>query len=211
MKFKPRIYNIYKPSGPTSHDVINQIRKLSGEKKVGHAGTLDPFAEGVLVVALGRTYTKQLGKFLKEDKTYLATIKLGAKSNTGDLTGNITLKINPPQPTKKQVQEVLKKFIGEIEQIPPVFSAIKIRGRKAYELARKGIVLDLKPRPIKIYHLKVLKYKWPHLEIKAKVSSGTYIRSLAHDIGQALNTYGYVEKLIRTKIGRFDLKKSIKL
>ena len=105
----------------------------------------------------------------------------------------------------------MKKFLGTIEQTPPVFSAIKIGGRKAYELARKGIMLDLKPRRVKIYSLKILKYKWPYLEIETKVSSGTYIRSLACDIGKALQTGGYLEKLIRTKIGRFNIKKSIKL
>ena len=208
---KHGIYNIYKPAGPTSHDVVNQIRKLSGEKRVGHAGTLDPFAEGVLIVAVGREYTKQLGKFLKQDKTYRAVIKLGAESDTGDLTGKIIDKKNPPKPVKKQIKEILKKFTGEIEQIPPAFSAIKIRGRKAYELARKGIKPDLKPRHIKVYSIKILKYRWPYLEIETRVSSGTYVRSLARDIGQALQTGGYLEKLVRTKVGRFSLKKSLRV
>ncbi len=208
---KHDIYNIYKPPGPTSHDVVDQIRKLSGEKRVGHAGTLDPFAEGVLVVAVGREYTKKLGQFLKQDKVYQATIKLGAESDTGDLTGKISETKNSPKPSQKQIEEVLKKFLGEIEQIPPAFSAIKIKGQKAYELARKGIAPDLKPRQVKIYSLKILKYRWPYLEIATKVSSGTYIRSLARDIGQALQTGGYLEKLIRTKVGRFNIKKSLKL
>ena len=213
------IYNIFKPAGPTSHDVVDWIRKLSGVKRVGHAGTLDPFAEGVLIVAIGREYTKQLGKFLKQDKTYRATIKLGAESDTRDLTGKITklgeikgstLDLQKGR-TLKFVKKVLKTFKGEIEQTPPVFSAIKIQGKKAYELARKGIVPDLKPRRIKIYSLKILKYRWPYLEIETKVSSGTYIRSLAHDIGQALQTGGYAVKLIRIKVGRFNVKKSIKI
>lgn len=234
MQFKHGIYNIYKPAGPTSHDMVDQIRKLSGEKRVGHAGTLDPFAEGVLIVAVGREYTKQLSKFLKQDKTYRATIKLGAESDTGDLTGKIVVPqgstLDPePSPTRLEpkswlqraglqkgrtlrfIKKVLKSFIGEIEQIPPIFSAIKIKGKKAYELARKGIAPDLKPRQVKIYSIKILKYRWPFLEIETKVSSGTYIRSLAHDIGQALQTGGYLEKLVRTKVGRFDIKNSVKV
>ncbi|TSC74718.1 MAG: tRNA pseudouridine55 synthase [Parcubacteria group bacterium Gr01-1014_44] len=211
MKLKHGIYNIYKPPGPTSHDMVDQVRKLSGEQRVGHAGTLDPFAEGILIVAIGREYTKKLGQFLKQDKVYKATIKLGAESDTGDLTGNIIEARPQLGHGKREVERILKSFIGEIEQVPPAFSAIKIKGRKAYELARKGIMPDLKPRRVKIYSLKVLKYRWPYLEIETRVSSGTYIRSLARDIGQALKTGGYLEKLVRTKIGRFDIKKSIKL
>ncbi len=235
MKLAKGIYNIYKPPGPTSHDVVDWVRRLSGEKRVGHAGTLDPFAEGVLIVAIGREYTKQLGKFLKQDKTYRATIKLGAESDTGDPTGKIieraisggsgeqsfcldgARKNCSPAPqdsnilTKKIIINTVKKFVGEIEQIPPAFSAIKIGGKKAYELARKGIKPDLKPRPVKVYSLKVLKYRWPYLEIETRVSSGTYIRSLARDIGKTLQTGGYLEKLIRTKIGRFSIQKSIKM
>ena len=211
MQLKHGIYNIYKPAGPTSHDMVDRVRKLSGIKRVGHAGTLDPFAEGVLIVAVGREYTKQLGKFLKQDKTYRAVIHLGAESDTGDPTGNI-IEVQPQlKPALKEVREILKQFKGEIEQIPPAFSAIKIKGRKAYELARKGIRLDLKPRKVRIYTIKILKYRWPYLEIETRVSSGTYIRSLAKDIGQALKTGGYLKKLIRTKIRRFNIEKSLEL
>lgn len=211
MKFKPGIYNIYKPPGPTSHDIVNQVRKLSGEKRVGHAGTLDPFAEGVLIVAIGREYTKKLGMFLKQDKVYQATIKLGAESDTSDLTGQIIKVQSPLRSTKKEVKKILKNFIGETQQMSPPFSAIKIRGQKAYELARKGIKPDLKPRRVKIHSIKILKYHWPYLEIETRVSSGTYIRSLAKDIGRALETGAYLEKLIRTKISHFSSKKSLKL
>ncbi|MBI2676409.1 MAG: tRNA pseudouridine(55) synthase TruB [Candidatus Yanofskybacteria bacterium] len=235
-KLKCGIYNIYKPAGPTSHDIVNQIRKLSGEQRVGHAGTLDPFAEGVLIVAVGREYTKKLGQFLKMDKTYKATIKLGAESDTGDLTGHIKQiesqgisggksAIHLPENSRAtsrgskvggiadlpKVREVLKKFTGEIIQTPPLFSAVKIKGRKAYELARRGITPELKPRKVKIYSIKILKYKWPYLEIETKVSSGTYIRSLAHDLGKVLKTGGYLEKLIRTGIGRYNIRKSVRL
>lgn len=219
---KHGIYNIYKPPGPTSHDIVNQVRRISGDptsprqngatkgkEKVGHAGTLDPFAEGVLIVAVGREYTKKLGQFLKMDKTYRAVVRFGASSDTYDRTGKIVETKDAKKVTRKEITEVLKKFKGEIEQVPPPFSAIKIKGRKAYELARKGIVVNLKPRKIKIYSIKILKYKWPYLEIETKVSSGTYIRSLAHDIGKELKTGGYLEKLVRTKVGRFSINKSI--
>ena len=208
---KSGIYNIFKPAGPTSHDIINQVRKMSGEKRVGHAGTLDPFAEGVLIVAVSREYTKKLGQFLKQDKTYRTTVRLGAESDTFDLTGKIKNIDVKQKPSKKEILKTLDKFIGEIEQIPPSFSAIKIKGKKAYELARKGIVPNLKPRKVKIYSIKILKYKWPYLEIETKVSSGTYIRSLAHDLGQTLKIGGYLEKLVRIKTGSFNLQKSLRL
>ena len=208
---KSGIYNIFKPAGPTSHDIINQVRKMSGEKRVGHAGTLDPFAEGVLIVAVGREYTKKLGQFLKQDKTYRTTVRLGAESDTFDLTGKIKNIDVKQKPSKKEILKTLDKFIGEIEQIPPSFSAIKIKGKKAYELARKGIVPNLKPRKVKIHSIKILKYKWPYLEIETKVSSGTYIRSLAHDLGQTLKIGGYLEKLVRIKTGSFNLQKSLRL
>lgn len=224
---KPGIYNIFKPSGPTSHDIVNLVRKISGERRVGHAGTLDPFAEGVLIVAVGREYTKKLGQFLKMDKTYKATIRLGAFSDTYDLTGKViygsqqtptTAEIanrgyyeHRSPITKKDIIFTLKKFKGEIEQVPPPFSAIKIKGRKAYELARKGIDVKLKPRKRKIYSIKILKYKWPLLEIETKVSSGTYIRSLAHDLGKELKVGGHLEKLVRTKVGKHNLTHSLDL
>lgn len=208
---KPGIYNIYKPPGPTSHDMVNQIRKLAGEKRVGHAGTLDPFAEGVLIVAVGREYTKELGQFLKQDKTYRATMRLGASSDTDDPTGKIIKQPTTSKPTRKQIVEALKEFKGEISQTPPAFSAIKIKGKKAYELARRGITPDLKPRQVIIHSIEILKYRWPYLEIETKVSSGTYIRSLAHNLGQILGIGGYLEKLVRTKIGRYSLNKALRL
>lgn len=210
MNMKPGIYNIYKPAGPTSHDMVDQVRKISVEKRVGHAGTLDPFAEGVLIVAVGREYTRKLGQFLKMDKTYLATIKLGAISDTDDLTGKITFSSNTEKPARKEILTALKKFKGKMEQIPPAFSAIKVKGKKAYELARRGLTPKLKPRPVKIYSLKILKYRWPFLEIAVKVSSGTYIRSIARDLGQVLGTGAYLEKLTRTSIGRYRLEKSLR-
>ena len=206
------ILNIYKPAGPTSHDIVDKIRKITGIKKVGHAGTLDPFAEGVLIILIGKATKLQL-KFMDMDKTYIGTLKLGEVSDTYDIMGKIKSSsfANLPTgkaraPEDKQILKTLKTFIGEIEQVPPIYSAIKIKGKKAYELARKGIKPKLKPRKVKIYDIKILKYKWPYLKIQVKCGKGTYIRSLAHDLGRKLGCGAYLEKLIRTKIGKFDSK-----
>jgi len=205
------IYNIYKPPGPTSHDMVDLVRRLSGERRVGHAGTLDPFAEGVLIVAVGREYTKQLGDFLKQNKTYEATIRLGANSDTGDLTGHLSTSDVERWPTRKEIEAVLKKFVGKIMQTPPIYSAIKLNGRKAYELARQGKTPQLAPRSVTIYSLKLLSYRWPKLKVKTKVSSGTYIRSLAFDIGTELKTGAYLEKLVRTAVGKYTIAESLKV
>ena len=207
------ILNIYKPAGPTSHDIVDKIRKITKIKKVGHAGTLDPFAEGVLIILIGQA-TKLQPKFMKMPKTYLATLKLGAVSNTYDKTGTIShqnIEYNNQTITKSKIQNILKQFIGEIKQVPPIFSAIKIKGEKAYELARKGIKPNLKPRKVKIYDIQLRKYEWPELEIKVKCGKGTYIRSLANDIGQKLGCGAYLEKLIRTQIGKFSTNNSVKV
>jgi len=204
------ILNIYKPAGPTSHDIVDKIRKITGIKKVGHAGTLDPFAEGILIILIGKT-TKLQPRFMAMDKTYVATLKLGAISDTYDKTGKIIMCEAKPHTSKDKIENILKQFLGEIKQVPPIYSAIKIKGKKAYELARKGQIPQLKPRKVKIYNIQVLKYKYPYLEIKVKCSKGTYIRSLAHDIGQKLNCGAYLEKLTRTQIGKFTTKNTVKL
>jgi len=203
---------INKHAGPTSHDIVDKVRRLTGERRVGHAGTLDPFAEGLLIILVGREATKRQSEFMKLDKEYIATLHLGAETDTQDLTGKpIKSKFPPPKnnsqiPSLKTVQSILKNFKGEIEQVPPIYSAIKIKGKKAYELARRGEKVELKPRKIKIYDIKILDYKWPLLKLKIKCSSGTYIRSLARDIGRTLNTGAYLEKLVRTKIGKYASK-----
>lgn len=206
------IINVYKPSGPTSHDIIDKIRIImgrttKGRKKVGHAGTLDPLADGVLIVAIGRKYTKKLGLLVKKDKTYQATIKLGGISDTYDAQGKISI-TGAKKSTKHEISEVLKLFRGETKQVPPPYSAKKIKGQKAYQLARRGIKIQLKPTKITIHTLRLISYRWPYLKIETRVSSGTYIRSLAHDIGQILKTGGYITKLTRTKIGRYRLENS---
>ncbi|OGM11168.1 tRNA pseudouridine(55) synthase TruB, partial [Candidatus Woesebacteria bacterium RBG_16_34_12] len=180
---------IDKPKGITSHDVVDELRKITGIKRIGHAGTLDPNATGLLIVGVGRSATKELGKITKNtEKTYLAEIYLGEERDTDDAEGKILRFASLTQddnsgvpiiPSLSKVKIVLHKFIGEQEQVPPVYSAIKIKGRKAYELARRSISLSLSPRKIIIYKIKLLEYKFPILKIETVVSSGTYIRALA--------------------------------
>ena len=218
---------INKHSGPTSHDIIDELRKITGIRKIGHAGTLDPFASGLLIVGVGREATRQLGLYLKLDKTYIATLKLGAISDTYDLTGKIQTSRDNNQiitkrqtpVTKPEIEKVLEKFRGEIEQIPPMYSAKKVKGKKLYELARKGIEIERKSVKVTIYSLQIIRYSYPILELKTRVSSGTYIRSLAHDIGQALPSAelgtsrlgAYLEELVRTEIGDYKLKDAVEI
>jgi tRNA pseudouridine55 synthase len=202
---------INKPAGITSHDVVDKLREITKIKRIGHAGTLDPFATGLLILGIGREFTKKLSIFQKKDKEYIATLRLGAESDTFDKEGKIVEKKVEKIPERKEVEEVLKSFLGEIEQIPPVFSAKKIKGKKLYELARKGIKVQPKPQKVKIYEISILEYKFPYLKIKVKCSSGTYIRSLANDIGKKLGCGAYVEELVRTKIGEFSLKSAVEL
>lgn len=190
--------------------MVAQVRRLSGIKKVGHAGTLDPQAEGLLIVLVGKEYTKQSDKFLKLDKTYEFEIKLGQNSTTGDEEG-IKTTISAQKPTKKAILSTIETFEGEIDQVPPQHSAIKIDGVRAYKSARKGEKVDIQPRKVTINSLKLLYYNYPLLVLEAEVSSGTYIRSLAEDIGKDLQTGGYCTKIVRTRIGEYDLKNAITL
>jgi len=202
---------INKPPGITSHDVVDYLRRITKIKKIGHAGTLDPFAEGLLILGIGRQSTKKLSIFQQKDKEYVTTLRLGAESDTFDKEGKITEKEIKKIPELKEIKEVLNKFLGEIEQIPPIFSAKKIKGKKLYELARKEIKIEPKPQKIKIYEISILDYNFPYLKIKVKCSTGTYIRSLADQIGKKLGCGAYLEKLVRTKIGEFSFDKTISL
>ena len=201
---------INKPSDWTSHDVVAHLRRVTGEKKIGHAGTLDPFATGLLIVGVGRKATRELEKFLKQDKEYIAELHLGAASDTYDLTGKIT-ETDATPPTEDSIKNILLKFTGKQDQIPPMYSAKKIGGKKLYELARKGEEVKREPSKIIIHENELLKFDWPTLEIRVSCSSGTYIRSLAHDIGETLGTGAYLEKLERTKIGEHELKDAVDL
>ena len=202
---------VSKPSGITSHDAIDYLRKITKIKKIGHAGTLDPLAEGLLIVAIGREYTKRLSLFLKKDKEYIATIKLGEVSDTFDKEGKIEKKKIKKVPELLEIEDVLIKFVGEINQIPPIFSAKKVKGKKLYELARKGIKVEPEPTKVKIYELQILEYNFPYLKLKVFCSSGTYIRSLANDIGKELGCGALLESLKRTKIGEYSLEDAVDL
>lgn len=203
---------IDKPQGITSHDVVDQVRRITSERRVGHAGTLDPNATGLLIVGIGRESTKKLGVIAKDTtKTYEAEIVLGETRDTDDSEGVTTNTNKKVKPALKQVLEVLKKFEGELEQIPPAYSAIKMKGKKAYELARAGKEVIIEPRKVTIHSLDFVSYEYPVLKIECKVSSGTYIRSLARDIGQMLCTGAYLKELRRTQIGQYSIKNAIAL
>lgn len=196
---------INKPAGMTSHDVVAVIRKKTGIKCVGHAGTLDPFATGLLIILIGREQTKRQSEFLNMDKTYEAVIRLGATSTTDDCMGEITISEQDSHLPENDMANTLQSFVETFDQMPPNFSAKKIKGKKAYELARKGIQPDLKPKKITIHSIELLSYACPLLTIRCSVSSGTYIRALARDIGAMLGCGAYCEKLIRTSIGPYKL------
>lgn len=201
-----------KPQGWTSFDVVNYVRKIvataEGKRpkncKVGHTGTLDPMATGLLVLLIGKEYTRRAGEMSKHDKTYEVTMQLGATSTTGDIEGELT-PVSERLPGENEVLAALQKFTGEIMQTPPAYSAIKINGQKAYDLARKGKAVKLEPRPVTIYDIRDVQYAYPEVSFTCDVSSGTYIRSLAADIGEVLGTGAHLTALRRTRVGKFDL------
>ncbi|MBU1074718.1 tRNA pseudouridine(55) synthase TruB [Patescibacteria group bacterium] len=206
-----KIIGIYKEKGPTSHDVIDRLRKITDIKKIGHAGTLDPLAEGVLVVGIGREATKQLGNEVKKEKKYSAIVELGMTSTTDDGEGDKTVKKVKSIPTKKQIQDTTKLFEGNIKQIPPIFSAVKVGGKEAYKIARKGKVVELGPRDVEIKKVELIDYRWPLLTIKVTTGPGVYIRSLARDIGEKLGVGGYLKQLKRTRVGEFSESNALTL
>ena len=201
---------IDKPLKMTSHNVVNQLRKITKIRKIGHAGTLDPLASGLLILAIGRSATKNIQQYIKLDKTYIADIKLGAISTTYDQEGEIK-KIKSDKIGLQQIKTIIKNFTGQIKQVPPMFSAKKIKGQKLYHLARQGKEIKRPAQKIEIFYINILKYNWPDLKIKVKCSSGTYIRSLAYDIGQQLGCGAYLAGLKRIKIGQYKLDNAIKI
>ncbi len=199
---------VNKPVGITSFGVIAKLRKITGIKKIGHAGTLDPFATGVLIVAIGRKATREIDTFVKLNKEYIAKINLSSTTDTYDTEGEITEKFEDKGIDQEELEKVLKSFLGKQKQIPPMFSAKKIGGKKLYELAREGKVVERQPSDIEIFNIEKLAYKWPYLDIKLKVSSGTYIRTLGYDIGKKLGYGGHLKELQRTEIDKYSLKDS---
>ncbi len=204
--------NLNKPSGMTSHDAVNRVRKIFSTRKVGHAGTLDPQAAGVLPIAIGRA-TKFIEYLADCQKIYRAEILFGIATDSGDLDGKIISRAdnNFKMPTVDEFKAVLKNFIGEIEQTPPKFSAIKIHGRKAYDLARKNLEFDMPSRHVKIFDLKLLALEKNSATIEISCGKGTYIRSLAIDIGERLKIPATLKNLLRLRVGDFDLKNSTTL
>ena len=202
--------NIYKPEKMTSFDVVAILRKITHIQQIGHSGTLDPFATGVLPVCIGKS--TRLIEYLDDDKEYIATVKFGADTDTYDLEGQI-LKTYETKISKSQLEMVLDDFKGEIEQYPPIYSAIKVNGKKLYEYARKGQEVEIKPRKVYISKIEILEFDEQNQIAKIIIgcSKGTYIRSIAHDVGQKLNCGGYLIALERTKAGKFTIENAIKL
>jgi len=201
-----------KPIGLTSHDVVQAIRRGTGIRRAGHTGTLDPRASGVLVVLIGPAV--RLSEFVSaSDKRYQATIRLGGSTETYDEEGTVVEAptVSVEDISEEHFNEELQRFVGEIEQVPPPYSAVKVQGRKAYEMARNGEEVELEPRIIKVYSLEVLEWAPPEVVIDVYCSSGTYVRSLANDLGKALGTGAYLVGLRRTKSGRFTLRDAVPL
>jgi tRNA pseudouridine55 synthase len=199
---------IDKPANMTSFGVVARVRRVLTQQanhkvKVGHTGTLDPFATGLMILVVGKE-CKNAGTYSKLDKVYEATIRLGQTSSTGDPEGEIT-DVSADQPSKQDILDALEQFKGEITQQPPAFSAIKINGQRAYKLARKGEIVEMPLRQVTIHSLELIDYSYPNIKIRTHVSSGTYIRTLAEDIGRALKTGAYCPQLRRTKIADYSI------
>jgi len=199
---------IDKPAGVTSFGVVARVRRqlsqqLGKKAKVGHTGTLDPFATGLMIIVTGKE-CKNAGAYSKLDKVYEATVRLGQTSTTGDPEGELT-DISTLEPTLAEIQVAIEQFKGEITQRPPMYSAIKINGRRAYDLARKGEVVEMPERQVTVFGLDIIEYAYPELKIRTHVSSGTYIRTIAEDIGKVLDTGAYCSQLRRTRIAEYDI------
>lgn len=203
------VINVLKPPGMTSHDVVNFLRRLFQIKKIGHSGTLDPAAAGVLPVFIGKA-AKAIEFFMDDDKEYIAEMRFGVTTDTGDLDGNVT-NISKVNITKSHLEETLKQFTGEISQVPPMYSAVRYKGKKLYELARKGIVVERKPRNVKIYSLDLIDYSHDTAIVKVACSKGTYIRTLCEDIGNMLGCGACLSCLVRTSSGPFKIENSFTL
>ena len=204
------VINIYKPKGLTSHDVVNVVRKALGIRQVGHAGTLDPFAQGVLPVCVGKA--TRLIEYFDDDKEYIATIKFGSATDTYDIEGNITKQSNKTV-KEKDILSSLLNFQGKIKQIPPIYSAIKVNGKKLYDYARNGEMCIINPREVSIYSTELLQFDEEKqiAKIRVNCSKGTYIRSIANELGETLGCYGYLAELERTKAGNYIVENSVEL
>ena len=204
------VLNIYKEKGYTSHDVVACLRRIVGQKKIGHTGTLDPDAEGVLPVCLGRA-TKLCDMLTDRNKTYETVLLLGKTTDTQDISGRVLKECDPSCISEEEAAEHIYRFVGEYDQIPPMYSALKVNGKKLYELAREGKTVERKSRRVHIFQIRILEMKLPRIRMEVECSKGTYIRTLCQDIGESLGVGGCMESLKRTRSGRFSLEESVKL
>ena len=218
------IFAVYKEEGVTSHDVVDAVRRLTRQKRVGHAGTMDPCAKGVLVIGVGRAATKTLYRVVGAEKEYVTRVKLGWRSTTDDREGKIEqvfpeteaggacgpLSTASSLPTEEQVRRVLARFQGTIAQRPPAFSAIKVRGRAAYKLARAAKIVELPARPVEVKKIELLGYDWPYVDVRLVTGPGFYVRSFARDLGEALGTGGYMAELERTRVGTYTKDQAVR-
>ena len=202
--------NVYKPQGKTSHDIVAILRRVTKIKQIGHTGTLDPFAEGVLPICIGKA--TRLIEYLDDNKAYIGTVQFGKSTSTYDIEGE-GVNFSNKKVTKEEVEKALEQFRGEIEQLPPIYSAIKVNGKKLYEYARAGEEVKIEPRRVNIYKLELRSFDYENqtAELLIECSKGTYIRSIANDLGEVLGCFGHLIKLVRSKAGLFLLENSIKL
>ena len=198
---------VNKPQGKTSFSLIRSLRRLTGVQKIGHAGTLDPFATGVMIILVGKNYTRLSDEFLLSDKEYLAEVYLGVSTDTYDCDGKVVA-TSRKTPSLEEVQAALLQFQGEIDQVPPMFSAKKIKGKKLYELARSGVTVERPPAKIKV-ETTFLRYEYPLLTLRITCSKGTYIRSIAHELGIILGCGAHLKGLMRTRSGKFKLEECL--
>mgnify|MGYP001179549230 CR=1 FL=1 len=205
------IFAVYKDEGMTSHDVIDVVRRVTREKRVGHAGTLDPCAKGVLVVAVGRAATKRLGEITGSEKEYITRVRLGWTSVTDDREGEKTQVEVREIPGEDRIRTVLASFVGVLNQRPPIFSALKVGGRAAYKLARAKKQIELSERQVEAKEIELIRYEWPCVDVRLVTGSGFYVRSFARDLGEALGTGGYVEQLERTRVGVFTKEQALRI
>lgn len=208
---KEDIFAVYKDEGMTSHDVIDIVRRATHEKRVGHGGTLDPCAKGVLVVGVGRAATKRLGEVVGSEKEYVTRVRLGWRSTTDDREGQLEQVEVPQIPSEEQVRDALAGFQGIISQRPPIFSALKIGGRAAYKLARAQRQIELSERPVEAKVVELIRYEWPFVDVRLVTGPGFYVRSFGRDLGERLGTGGYLEQLERTRVGRFTADQAIRI
>ena len=205
------IVAVYKELGLSSHALINLVRTYTGQRRVGHAGTLDPCAKGVMVIGIGRVATRTLAAVVEKEKEYVVRIKLGWRSTSDDREGQKTQVSVSHIPSEDQIRQALKSFEGTISQRPPIFSAVKVGGQVAYRAARTHSPLDMPPRLVEAKQIEMLAYAWPSLDLRIVTGPGFYIRSLAHDLGEMLGTGGYVDELERTRVGTYTKESALRL